>query len=264
MSTPTGLRAEGVTVRFGGLVAIDRVDLALAEGEILGLIGPNGAGKSTLINVLSGFQRPTAGDLAIDGERLTGAPAHALARRGIARTFQSVRLFGGLTVRENVAAARAVKAESRATGAARTAEILDWIGLAGHAETRADTMPYSAERLLGIARALAVEPRFLMLDEPAAGMNAEEVERLVALIGRIRDRFGCGVLLVEHNMAVIMTLCERVQVIDHGATIAIGTTDEVAADPEVRRAYLGEEDDAEDLDDRPGSPANGPAGMAGP
>ena len=239
----TGLRAEAVTVRFGGLVAIDRVDLALAQGEILGLIGPNGAGKSTLINVLSGFQRPSAGALSIDGERLTGAPAHALARRGVARTFQAVRLFSGLSVRDNVAASRTVKAEGRAAGAARVDEILHWMGLAEHADRQAGTMPYSAERLLGIARALAVEPRFLMLDEPAAGMNAGEVEQLVDLIARIRDRFGCGVLVVEHNMAVIMTLCERVQVIDHGATIAIGTADEVADNPEVRRAYLGEEDD---------------------
>ncbi|MFC3229512.1 ABC transporter ATP-binding protein [Marinibaculum pumilum] len=243
MSAAAGLQAEAVTVRFGGLVAIDRVDLTLAQGEILGLIGPNGAGKSTLINVLSGFQRPSSGELRIDGTRMTGAPAHALARRGVARTFQAVRLFAGLSVRDNVAAARCVKAESRTAGDARVDEILDWLGLAAHADRQAGTMPYSAERLLGVARALAVEPRFLMLDEPAAGMNAEEVEQLVDLIGRIRDRFGCGVLVVEHNMAVIMSLCERVQVIDHGATIAIGTPEDVADDPEVRRAYLGEEDD---------------------
>jgi len=240
----SGLRAEGVTVRFGGLVAIANVDLTLAEGELLGLIGPNGAGKSTLINVLSGFQRPTAGNLSVNGERLTGAAPHRLARRGIARTFQAVRLFGGLSVRQNITAARAAKRESRAACEARADEILDWFGLTEHADRPAGALPYSAERMLGIARALAVDPRFLMLDEPAAGMNAEEVDALMALIGRIRDSFGCGVLVVEHNMALIMNLCERVQVIDHGATIAVGTPDEVAEDPQVRRAYLGDEEDA--------------------
>ncbi|MEQ8499545.1 MAG: ATP-binding cassette domain-containing protein [Sneathiellaceae bacterium] len=238
----SGLFARGVTVRFEGVTALEDVDLALEPGEILGLIGPNGAGKTTLVNVLTGFQKPGAGTVGIDGEAFSGRPPHDFARAGLGRTFQAVRLFAGMTVLENVELGAVGKGIARAAARAEAAEILDWLGLGAMAGLQAGTLPYGDERWVGLARALAGRPRFLLLDEPAAGLNEAEAERLVTMVARIRDRFGCGVLIIEHNMKLVMSLCDRIHVLEHGRTIATGTPAEAQADPEVRRAYLGGQD----------------------
>ena len=237
------LEAEHVSVRFGGLRALENITLSLARGELLGLIGPNGAGKSTLINALSGFEAPVEGTIRLEGRSLAGLQPHEVSRAGVARTFQAVRLFRGLSVLENVAAGLVLRRASRRAAVGRAQEILDWMGLGPKADLIAGTLPYGDERRIGIARALATEPRYLLLDEPAAGSNEDEIGELVATIARIRTDFGCGVLVVEHNMALIMTLCERIHVIDGGRTIAIGTPLEVQRDPAVRRAYLGEDEE---------------------
>lgn len=236
------LGTDGVAVRFGGLAALQDLSVDLARGELLGLIGPNGAGKSTLINVLSGFQRPSEGAVRLGGRDITGRKPHDISRLGIARTFQAVRLFPGLSVLENVAAGFSGRPVRRRAARARAREIIEWMGLGPKADLIAGTLPYGDERRVGIARALATSPQFLLLDEPAAGTNENEVADLMATIARIRDEFGCGVLVVEHNMGLIMQLCERVHVIDHGRTIAIGTPGEVQRDVEVRRAYLGDDE----------------------
>ena len=236
------LGTDGVTVRFGGLAALEDLTLELARHEILGLIGPNGSGKSTLINVLSGFQRVAAGRVHADDRDITSRLPHDISRLGIARTFQAVRLFAGLTVLENVAAGFSGRPVGRRAARARAQEILDWIGLGDKAQSIAGTLPYGDERRVGIARALATAPAFLLLDEPAAGTNEEDIPSLMSMIARIRDEFDCGVLVVEHNMGLIMGLCSRVHVIDHGRTIAIGSPRAVQGDPEVRRAYLGEDE----------------------
>ena len=235
------LGTDGVTVRFGGLAALEDLTLGLSRNEILGLIGPNGAGKSTLINVLSGFQRVAAGRVHADDRDITGRLPHDISRLGVARTFQAVRLFAGLTVLENVAAGFSGRPVGRRAARARAQEILDWIGLGDKAQSIAGTLPYGDERRVGIARALATSPAFLLLDEPAAGTNEEDIPSLMSMIARIRDEFDCGVLVVEHNMGLIMGLCTRVHVIDHGRTIAIGSPRAVQDDPEVRQAYLGED-----------------------
>jgi len=237
------LEAERVSVRFGGLRALEDISLALNRGELLGLIGPNGAGKSTLINALSGFEPPAEGVIRLDGRPLAGLQPHDVSRAGVARTFQSVRLFPGLSVLENVAAALVLRRRGRRAALRRSQEILDWMGLGPKAALIAGTLPYGDERRIGIARALATEPRYLLLDEPAAGSNEDEIGELVAMIGRIRAEFACGVLVVEHNMALIMSLCERIHVIDGGRTIAVGSPAEVQRDPAVRRAYLGEDEE---------------------
>ena len=245
MSSANGLATlgtDGVTVRFGGLAALEDLTIELARNEILGLIGPNGAGKSTLINVLSGFQRVAAGRVYVDGRNITGRLPHDISRLGVARTFQAVRLFAALTVLENVAAGFSGRPVGRRVARLRAQEILDWIGLGDKAQAIAGSLPYGDERRVGIARALATAPAFLLLDEPAAGTNEEDIPNLISMIARIRDEFDCGVLVVEHNMGLIMGLCSRVHVIDHGRTIAVGSPRAVQDDPEVRRAYLGEDE----------------------
>ena len=237
------LGTDGVAVRFGGLAALQDLSVKLARGELLGLIGPNGAGKSTLINVLSGFQQPSEGQVVLAGRTITGRRPHQISRLGVARTFQAVRLFPQLSVLENVAAGFTGRPVRRRAARIKAREIIDWIGLGDKADMLAGTLPYGDERRVGIARALATTPEFLLLDEPAAGTNEAEIEGLMKAIARIRDDFGCGVLVVEHNMGLIMQLCERVHVIDHGRTIAIGTPASVQRDPEVRRAYLGDEEE---------------------
>jgi branched-chain amino acid transport system ATP-binding protein len=235
------LSAEGITVRFGGVTAVDDVALTLRPREILGLIGPNGAGKTTLVNVLSGFQRPQAGRVTIGGTDCTGLARHRFGREGVARSFQAVRLFRGLSVAENVEVGCVASGLGRAAARKRARELLAWIGLADKAEARASGLSYGDERRVGLLRALALEPRFLLLDEPAAGLNAAEADELRAFIGHIQDRFDCAVLLIEHNVALVMTLCQRIHVLDGGRTIAVGTPAEVRAEPAVRRAYLGAE-----------------------
>jgi branched-chain amino acid transport system ATP-binding protein len=226
------LKAQGVTVRFGGLVAVDEVSISLARGEIVGLIGPNGAGKTTLVNVLSGFQRPLAGAIIVGERDCTRLPRHGFPRAGVVRTFQAVRLFRGLTVSENVEIGYV------AHGLGRTA-ILDELKMTENAHRPAAGLSYGEERRIGLARALAVNPLFLLLDEPAAGLAAAEADELRHLIVDIRSKYNCGVLVIEHNMALVMNLCERVHVLDSGRTIAAGTPMEIRADDGVRRAYLG-------------------------
>jgi branched-chain amino acid transport system ATP-binding protein len=233
------LAAEGVSVRFAGVRAIEDVSVALSPGEILGLVGPNGAGKTTMVNVLSGFQAPHAGGFHLNGQNVTGRDSTWLARNGVVRTFQAVRLFRGLTVGENVEAALVTAGLSRAAARRQARDMLGYLGIADRAGLDGGALNYGDERRVGIARALALAPRFLLLDEPAAGMSIAEAEALSDLIARIRDDFGCGILLIEHNMTLIARTCERMHVMASGTTIAAGTPAQVFADPAFRDAYLG-------------------------
>lgn len=233
------LAAQAVSVHFAGVRAIEDVSVALAPGEILGLVGPNGAGKTTMVNVLSGFQTPNAGAVTLNGVVVAGKPSDWLARNGVVRTFQAVRLFRKLTVSENVEAALVSLGTGRRAARAKAMEILTYLGIAHRAHTQGDALNYGDERRVGIARALALNPSFLLLDEPAAGMNVAEAETLSDLIRQIRGDFGCGILLIEHNMALITRTCERMQVMASGRTIASGTPAEVFENPVFRSAYLG-------------------------
>jgi branched-chain amino acid transport system ATP-binding protein len=235
----TDLRAASVTVRFGGLVALNEVSLTLRRGEVLGLIGPNGAGKTTLVNVLSGFQRPHAGSVAIAGTDCAGLPRHGFAGNGVVRTFQAVRLFKGLTVSENVEAGHVAQGLGRGEARRRARAALTELGLAHKADAGAAALSYGEERRVGLARALAAEPGYLLLDEPAAGLAPAEADELRHLIAAIRTRHGCGILVIEHNMALVMNLCERIHVLDGGRTIAEGTPAEIRGNEGVRHAYLG-------------------------
>jgi branched-chain amino acid transport system ATP-binding protein len=231
--------ARGVSVHFRGLKALDEVDLSLAQGEILGLIGPNGAGKTTMVNVLSGFQRPTKGSLVLDGREVTGQPPHHFAKLGVARTFQTGRLFTKLTVLENVElGALGVDGKSQ-EARARAWALPERLNLTEKAHLAASGLPYGEQRLLGILRALSSKPSFLLLDEPAAGLNEVETRKLLVTIGRVRDDFGCGVLVIEHDMGLIMGVSERIQVLDHGKFLTVGTPGEVRRNPAVIEAYLG-------------------------
>jgi ABC-type branched-subunit amino acid transport system ATPase component len=233
------LTAQAVSVHFAGVRAIEDVSVALAPGEILGLVGPNGAGKTTMVNVLSGFQAPHAGGVTLNDAAVTGKTSDWLARHGVVRTFQAVRLFRKLTVSENVESALVSLGSGRRAARAKAMEILTYLGIAHRAQSQGDALNYGDERRVGIARALALNPAFLLLDEPAAGMNVAEAETLSDLIRKIRDDFGCGILLIEHNMALITRTCERMQVMASGRTIASGTPAEVFENPVFRSAYLG-------------------------
>jgi ABC-type branched-subunit amino acid transport system ATPase component len=236
---PERLEARGLAVHFEGVKAVDGVDLTLRRGEILGLIGPNGAGKTTFVNALTGFQRLTAGAVAIDGVDVTGWRSSRLTRAGLARTFQSVRLYPRLTVLENVEAGAVGVGLGRRAAREVASELVVRHGLARRAHDPASGLPHGEERRLGIVRALASRPRYLLLDEPAAGLNEVEADELVNALGRIRDDLDCGLMVIEHDMRVIMSLCERIQVLDYGRTISIGTPAEVRSDPAVLTAYLG-------------------------
>ena len=233
------LQTQGISVHFQGVRALNGVDLALPQGEVLGLLGPNGAGKTTLVNVMTGYLRPSHGRLLLDDEVMNGLVPEALARRGVVRTFQSVRLFRRLSVLENVeiAALTIHGRRARAKDAARQA--LAFIGLDPLADRRAGALAYADERRVGIARALALEPRFLLLDEPAAGMTERECEAMSRLIAQLPERFGCGVLLIEHNVSVVIAVCRNIHVLDNGRTLAAGAVDAVRKDPAVIAAYLG-------------------------
>ena len=233
------LEAFDVTVHFEGLAAVDGVSISMRNGEVFGLIGPNGAGKTTLVNVLTGFQRPTRGRVVLGGDDVTGLSAHELGRRGLARTFQAVRLFRDMAVIENLEAAAVGTGLGRREARRRAARILAWMNFAHRAEDWADTLPYGEERRVGIGRALAMAPRFVLLDEPAAGLSDAECDELMGLIAQIPSVFGCGVLLIEHNMRVIMGACDRIHVIESGRTVAEGPPDEIQVNPDVMRAYLG-------------------------
>ena len=242
------LEARGLSVHFAGLRAVDEVDLTVYPGEILGLIGPNGAGKTTIVNALTGFQRPTAGRIALDGDDVTGWSANRLARKGVCRTFQSVRLFPDLTVLENVQMGAIGVGVSHREAERRTESLVELMQLETVADRPASAIPHGQERRVGIARALATKPKFLLLDEPGAGLNEGESSDLVASLRRIRDEFGCALAVIEHDMGLIMRLCERIQVMDYGKTISIGTPTEVARDPAVLEAYLGSKGGRVDAD----------------
>jgi branched-chain amino acid transport system ATP-binding protein len=239
------LRASSVSRSFAGVEALQGVSLELRPGEVLGLIGPNGAGKSTLVNVLSGFDRPSSGKILLEDRDVTHWPAHRRGRHGLARTFQHSHAFHGLTVRENVeVSALGVGASGRAA-TRRTDELLGLLGLAAYADRPAADLAHGDERRLGVARALATEPRFVLMDEPAAGLPEAEVPRFVAAVNAVRDS-GVGVLLVDHNVALVLEVCERIHVLDQGTTLAEGSPAEIRADLGVAAAYLGESAAAEE------------------
>jgi len=232
-------QSRGISVQFQGVKALSAVDLTLTAGEILGLLGPNGAGKTTLVNVMTGYLRPSEGCLLLNGEVANGLAPEALARRGIARTFQSVRLFRRLSVLENVEIAALTLHPRRAHAREAARQALAFTGLEEMAQRRAGALAYADERRVGIARALALEPQFLLLDEPAAGMTGPECEELSQLIARLPREFGCGVLLIEHNVSVVIAVCRNIHVLDNGRTLAVGSIDSVRNDPAVIAAYLG-------------------------
>lgn len=250
------LELKGVSRSFDGLKAVDNVSLSVAEGEIAGLIGPNGAGKTTLFNLITGLTSADSGTILFQGTAIERLPAHRITALGIARTFQNIRLFKDSTALENVMTARHCRTRTGSLAAlfrTRTFraeeeetrriafELLDFIGLSDVAFVPAGDLPYGQQRRLEIARALATNPRLVLLDEPAAGMNETESQQLMELIRRIRDELGKTVLLIEHDMNVVMNLCDRITVINFGRNLAYGRPEEVRSNPAVIEAYLGKE-----------------------
>jgi len=250
------LKAERLTHYFGGLLALSDFRLSLSRGELVGLIGPNGAGKTTVFNLITGVHPPSAGNILFEGREIAGKPPYRITSLGIARTFQNIRLFRDLTVLDNVRTAFYAQAEygavealfrfgrfSREEGriAGRALELLEVFGLRDWADEQAKNLPYGLQRRLEIARALATGPRLLLLDEPAAGMNPNEILRLMEFIRWLRKEFDLTILLIEHQMPLVMGICERIVVLDFGATIAEGTPREIQKNPRVLEAYLGDE-----------------------
>jgi branched-chain amino acid transport system permease protein len=233
------LSAQGISLSFSGLRVLKGVDLELKRGEALGLIGPNGAGKTSLVNVLSGFQEPDLGRVRLDGVDITGRSPARLARDGLGRTFQAALPFPHLTSLESVAVGAMGVGVGRRRAVATATDVLGRLDLLDLAERPASSLPPRDQRLLGIARALATQPRYLLLDEPAAGLSEGEREALVAILGGVLEDFGCGILLIEHDVSVVMSLCPQVQVLDDGRTVRVGTPEGVQADPAVIESYLG-------------------------
>ncbi|QEM67667.1 ABC transporter ATP-binding protein [Geobacter sp. FeAm09] len=253
------LKIENLSKSFGGLRAVDGFSLDLGAGDIQGIIGPNGAGKTTVFNLITGIYRPDTGRVVLAGDEVSGIPSDEISRRGIARTFQNIRLFGKMSVWDNIVTAfhqrmgyglwdavfHLPRFKSREQQVARESlAFLERFGLAERRNELAENLPYGEQRRLEIARALATDPRVLLLDEPAAGMNPTEVDGLIGLIRDIHRDFDLSILLIEHHMPVVLKLCQYVQVMDFGRTIAGGNPHEVTGDPVVIKAYLGDEEDS--------------------
>ncbi len=253
------LQVKQASIQFGGLKVIEGLDLELSQGELVGLIGPNGAGKTTAFNLISGIYRPTSGDIRLEGESLLGLKAYEIARRGVVRTFQNIRLFSTLSVVKNIQVSMhsfcsyGLSSALFATGQFRKAEqesrqeamrLLEFFSLEHLAEDEAGSLPYGVQRKIEIMRALAGRPKLLLLDEPAAGLNHSETVVLMELIQKIRREFNVAVLLIEHDMKLVMGICERIVVLDHGTVIAQGRPTEIQGNKKVIEAYLGVEEDA--------------------
>lgn len=250
------LSVNNLSISFGGLKAVSDLNLTLEKGDLAGLIGPNGAGKTTAFNMLTGVYLPTSGDILLDGKSLVGLKPYQINHSGVARTFQNIRLFSDLTVIDNLKVAYHSHAKYGLLAAIvrlpgfyagekemheKSMELLKIFKLDGKAEELAKNLPYGEQRCLEIARAMATQPRLLLLDEPAAGMNPQETHELMELIRWIRQEFNLTVLLIEHDMSLVMGVCEKIHVLDYGQIIAVGTPDEIKNNPRVIEAYLGEE-----------------------
>ncbi|HTL38477.1 MAG TPA: ABC transporter ATP-binding protein [Kofleriaceae bacterium] len=262
------LEINKLSLSFGGLKAVSEFSMALPAGGLYGLIGPNGAGKTTVFNLLTGVYKPDVGSVHLAGARIDGSKPSAIARAGMARTFQNIRLFGELCVIDNVRTAAGVRtksglfrtllrtplhvAEERAI-TERSLELLDVLGITHRKDEQAKSLPYGDQRRLEIARALATEPKVLLLDEPVAGMNTQEKREMRGLIQKLREQFGVSILLIEHDMGLVMDICEQITVIDHGVTIAVGSPKEIQGNPAVIEAYLGVPEENDPIA-RPGEP----------
>ena len=249
------LKLEDATIKFGGLVAVNKVSFELNDGDLFGLIGPNGAGKTTCFNLITGVYALTSGAITFQGKNITGTPSNKIAQQGICRTFQNIRLFQSMTSLENVVVGGFLRHKTVLGSAltylpsaiketeqlkAQALELLKLVDLDDVANSRSRDLPYGKQRRLEIARALATQPKLLLLDEPAAGMNPQEKMELLNMVKKIRDELGVTVLLIEHDMKFVMNLCERIFVLDHGEEIAQGPPSEIRNDPKVIAAYLGE------------------------